>query len=267
MFESIITFFTFLFSNAENQLIYLIISSVAFISGLITTIKVFKEKNIIKNVPRSKIRSVAIGLAEIVGTAKAITMVKTPISKQDCVYYNYVVKQLESNGDHTDNWRTIKTESSTQPFIIQDETGEIEVNPVKADVYLGLRKAYFASLNLFKVFSKDAEQKYLQNLKEIEVVNGHEKIKFRMSKRGDRKYYEYYLLPGDNTYVLGTVSPKDNSDKLFVHKGVNDKYFILGDKNENTVLKRINKKLLIFGLVLLVGVAGLALTIPSLIKM
>lgn len=255
-------FFVFILpGNDSDYLFYSLLAALAiFIFGLVFTIKVFKERSIIKNIPHSKIRSVAIGLSEIVGTAKSITTLKTPISNQDCVYYRYIVRQYVSGKNSS--WELKKDEASSQNFLIKDETGEIEIDPSNVDGYLRLRKAYFAPLNLSKIFSKDESEKYFKNLEEIPIVDGKEKSKIRFPKDGDRKYYEYYLLPGDDVYVLGTVSAKEQSDKLFIHKGINDKYFILGNNNENTVLKQVNRRLLLLSFLLVLGVFGLAYAVP-----
>ena len=52
-----------------------------------------KKYMLINNTPTSKIRSVAMGLVEIKGSVVAKDTLKTPFSNQDCIYYEYEVRE------------------------------------------------------------------------------------------------------------------------------------------------------------------------------
>ena len=239
----------------KTNFFFLIGLSVAIVIFVVKLIKYINEKNRIKNIPKSKIRSVAIGLSEIKGKAKAIQLHKTPISKQDCVYYRYIVEQYhEDSNDNSDGYRIIVDEQTTDPFLVQDETGEIKVYAQGSENYLSLKKTYFSRLGLKLIpmsfsHSDTLEQEYIKHRKEIEVKGDNAFSKSIVDLEGDRLYKEYFLAPGDNVYVLGTVAYNEDQSDAFIHQDHVNKYFIISDKSENSLLKTINKKLFITTLI------------------
>ena len=58
-----------------------------------------KTLRLIKDTPTSKVRSLAMGFAEIFGTVvKPKQALKTPFSNKACVYYTYQIQELRSSG-------------------------------------------------------------------------------------------------------------------------------------------------------------------------
>nr|WP_320115274.1 hypothetical protein [uncultured Desulfuromonas sp.] len=80
----------------------------------------------IKNTATSKARSAAMGMVELYGKAKRQYALVSPNTQQPCVYY--ALKRYRRT--HKDQWRlTSITTSDTVPFILEDDTGRITVNP------------------------------------------------------------------------------------------------------------------------------------------
>lgn len=80
----------------------------------------------IKNTATSKARSAAMGMVELYGKAKRQYALVSPNTLQPCVYYS--LKRYRRT--HKDHWRlTSITTSDTVPFILEDDTGRISVNP------------------------------------------------------------------------------------------------------------------------------------------
>jgi len=207
------------------------------ISFLFLGFKKLKEYYLIKNIPTSKIRSIALGLVEVFGKIKVIDTIKTPISKKDCVFYRLVVEKRVPSSK-TSKWKKIRDEISCELFYIKDETGLIKINPYKIESYLTLKKVYFFSSNLLKL-----NENPLDNLKETSIKNGKPKFELKFIKNGDERYFEYYLEENNDVYVLAKAGNQENSSKLFLYKGNNNEYFMIGDSDENTLLKKIIKKI------------------------
>ena len=66
-----------------------------------------------------------------------------------------------------------------------------------------------------------------------------------MVRVGDRKYYEYFVEPDDNLFVLGTAANDSSApDNVVIKRGKNEKTFIISDKSEKGVLKNLTKTML-----------------------
>ncbi len=131
------------------------------------------EKRAIENVPRSKIRSVAMGFAEITGAARETTPLTAPLSGLPCVYFRYLIEEERSEGRRGTEWVTIDKGDSPAPFHVEDETGAILVNPTGAEIVL--RVGY-------------------------RTVRRDEGL---LSRR--KRYTEWRIGPGERVCVVGTV--------------------------------------------------------------
>ena len=94
-----------------------------------------REKQVMEDTPTSKVRSVAMGFAELKGTAKPSIMLVSPYSNLPCIYYKYKVEVVEENGRRRSR-RTIKEGESGAAFYLEDETGKILVYPKRAEIRL-----------------------------------------------------------------------------------------------------------------------------------
>ena len=133
-----------------------------------------REKRMLENIPSSKVRSVAMGLAEIKGAAKQKAPLVSPLTGAACTYYRFLIEEERSGSKGQKSWVTIDQGQSTQPFYVEDETGRILVDPVGAETIL--RQAY----------------------REIKRDGG-----WTSSRR---RYTEWRIIPEERIFVLGTVS-------------------------------------------------------------
>ena len=118
------TFFVF-------SIILFVIGIPLFIMGFIW----LKQKRLIENIPTSKIRSLAMGLVEVYGKVVPWqgTMLKSPMTNRDCVYYKYTTEEYRRSGKHS-HWVTIKKDMGSIHFNLKDETGMVLVNPKGAKI-------------------------------------------------------------------------------------------------------------------------------------
>jgi hypothetical protein len=130
------------------------------------------RKRAIDNVPRSRLRSVAMGFAEVSGAARPRTPVMAPYSGIPCVAYRYLAEE-EDDRDRRSGWRTVERGQSAEWFTLDDGTGTIVVDPDGADLLLG------------------------RDYRTIERAEGW------FGRR--RRYTEWRLHPGETACVVGTV--------------------------------------------------------------
>lgn len=135
--------------------------------------KEFRKKQLIENIPTSKVRSVAMGLAELKGKAVARTLLKSPITLTDCVYYKFKVEKESKDSKGRKYWVVVKQGCSTEYFYLDDGTGKILVDPLDAEVILPIDYRYIGVIERFSLH--------------------------RM------RYTEYYIKPDEEIYILGTV--------------------------------------------------------------
>lgn len=126
----------YLFTNGIAQMP---LSGLCFYLG----IKYLLLKRRIEDTPTSKIRSMAMGMVELQGSAKRMYAQVSPISGLPCVYYRikkYKRKRYRSNRrllstDGDSQWSLVSiTSSSSVPFLVEDETGTVTVEPEGADL-------------------------------------------------------------------------------------------------------------------------------------
>lgn len=110
-------------------------------------------KRKIEDTPLSKIRSVAVGLAELQGHAAPLEDLKEPILLQPCVYYkiNIEIERIKrvknANGQvvNLKYWSTYQTKESSAPFTLHDDTGVVIVFPENADMRININNYCYQS--------------------------------------------------------------------------------------------------------------------------
>ncbi len=100
------------------------------------------EKRLLENLPESRVRSVAMGVAELVGAAQQKMPLVSPITGLPCVYYRYTIEEERSDSKGRTHWEIVDQGRSDKPFYLEDETGKILVEPAGAETILreGYRK-------------------------------------------------------------------------------------------------------------------------------
>jgi len=94
----------------------------------------FLLKRRIENTPTSRIRSLAMGMVEIHGRARRQYALVAPMTQLPCVYYRIRRYRRDSRR----NWKlTSDSNSGHVPFMIEDSTGRVIVDPRGASVSAG----------------------------------------------------------------------------------------------------------------------------------
>jgi len=186
----------------------------------------WREKREIQNRPTSKIRSVAMGDAELFGTVKPLQTVKAPFSGKDCVYCAWRVERRVKN-----DWRTAESGELHNFFIIDDGTGQMLVDSAGAEFY---GPETFCTTSADRNFSPSL----MLNSSPLSrgfsrVFDGADLYRFR----------EWTLLPEHFVFIEGCVSKvrrvvngKEGEENIIRRR--EDGYFIVSGFSEETLLAR-----------------------------
>lgn len=228
----------------------------------------------IRDVPTSKTRAAALGLAEFFGKAKCDAELYSPMSKARCTYYLFKIEYYESRGKHSD-WRVIYSSRSSSPFYLEDDTGKILVDPKLAEIIISPDKKYRGHLQkelmfgekkgILSTFDKkldDDAAKFIESNPSINAA-------VAAYRNEELQITESYIAEGDPLYVIGTVETKEGasgsigSENLIVKRG-RDGIMYVSDAPEKKVLEKIRNETLIFGAVgiIFVGVVVFLLVKP-----
>jgi hypothetical protein len=222
----------------------------------------FRQKQLMENMPTSKIRSLAMGLAEVFGEVVPAEgkILKSPLSARDCVYYRYTIEEYRQSGKSS-HWATIRKGEDGTHFFLKDETGLVLVDPKGAKVDIP-RDFLFESH-----MGKDPPDTVRQFLKANNL--SFEGWLFGINKK--MRYSEYFIAPKDKLYIMGTASDnpfvedataKQGIEDIMITKGEHEKFYYISDKSEREILGSLRLKAMggIFGGALLaVGCLALIL--------
>jgi hypothetical protein len=230
----------------------------------------FSKYKIIQKTPRTKIGDLTGGFVEIHGIIKPEEVIKTPFSEIDCVYCRYEIEEYrigyDSDGESDDKWVTIAKGERRLPFYGKDNTGEVKIDPIDADFQISSEIKYYQSRGTSA--QKNMISRALTSWKKgfeidldldsigLEHVDTSKSWNVRRLRIGDRKYFEYYLKPGDELFVIGTaLSELDATKDYVIKKGFDEPTFIISNQSEIEVISTFKSQLAastIFGLIAIV---------------
>lgn len=147
--------------------------------------ELLRQKNLMENIPRSKARSAAMGLAEVQGKAAPYVWLKSPLTLTDCIYYKFLVEKYEQEGKGS-HWKVVNEGCSTNFFYVEDETGKILVDPVDAELHLCSDYKYTGT----DIISSGRARHYNST-----TIFGGQRM----------RYTEWYIVPNDTIYAIGTI--------------------------------------------------------------
>lgn len=264
---------------------HIFILAIALIAGVFLffwAFRLMKTRQLILDTPRSKIRSMAMGLVEIHAKAQAKKATLTaPFSQDSCLYYRYEIEEYRKHVSHGKNgtkvrysWDMIARGDKRATFLAIDETGVVEVDPEGAGINAPLKAAFEQKVGLFgsignfirDLQSFDLGSKRSLNVSQLQLTplaieNDKKKLRKSFGTRvGDRRYYEYRIDAGDELFVLGTAKNGGDSSAAYIAKGENEKTFIISTKSEKEMTKNLAWQMLasfIGSLVCLLGFVAL----------
>lgn len=155
--------------------------------------RLLQQRRLILDTPFSKIRSASLGMAEISGLATGPYTLLAPITARHCYYYRTLVWEWKQSGKNK-QWCKIASECMYVPFLVDDNTGRMLVNPRGADLDL----------------HRDFEQEFCDSL----FTTAHpapENVRTFLARHGvitnnKIKVEEFSIKPKNALFILGTIT-------------------------------------------------------------
>lgn len=202
----------------------------------------WRELRLIVNTPTSKIRSMPMGNVELKGTAKPggeEIMLKSPYSKENCLFYKYKVEEYRSDDDGG-HWTTIDSGEDSVRFVLEDSTDEVIVDPSGADIEIP--EDTFVNID----DSDDLDERTKQFFQEKGLGDGKGIIFTK-----DRRIKEWYIPPGEDIYLYGYASKErdDYGEYAVIKEDDRAEMFMISDKSESQLIgdKKTMSRLFMFG--------------------
>lgn len=201
-----------------------------------------RTRHAVAGPPTSKVRSVAMGKAELKGLAKAMgPALAAPFSGLPCVWFRWSVEEerttTDSKGRTRKHWATIGSGASEAPFLLEDLTGVLMVEPGGAEITAPKTLSHTTG-GLFNRASRPAGPMAGQWL----GVGGMQPLFDRR-----RRLNEWRIDPQRPIYVLGVARPQPNTpgpgegEVRYVRltRGRNDEPFLISTDSEEELLRRL----------------------------
>jgi E3 Ubiquitin ligase len=105
--------------------------------------KAWYRNRIIEDTPTSRVRSAAQGYVELSGRSMptANSNNKGPLTGLPCAWWRYKIQQRGSGRSRS--WTTVDSGTSTELFVLDDDTGQCLVDPSGAEVYPGAATVWY----------------------------------------------------------------------------------------------------------------------------
>jgi hypothetical protein len=204
----------------DGPIVYgvLVVGSLALIYDGFTD---WQQIRLIEDTAPETIQSVAVGRTEVHGTCKPLERpLPRPFSEEPCVLSYWKVEE------YNDGWETLGTGVRYVPFVVDDVTGTIEVDP-PVDARPKMSEQNSTELTVGSgvgVLSQEPEPvvAFLQTVDDISVLDSG-----MLSSRLLRRYTEAVVPPGSEMYVLGGAHVRENPS------GSNPQRLVLGRDDAN----------------------------------
>lgn len=228
-------------------------------TGLFVGFRAFRRWQMIRDIPTSKIRSLAMGnLVEVEGRSTGET-VTTPLG-DECHYYAYELQELHRDDDSS-RWVTVAKGSSGRHFRIEDGTGELLVDTREANLKLQADEAFRLEEDPLPEGVQQVldEHGYGERSQEKELLF----IEYREGP--PMRLIQYSITSDEPVYVLGRAETTEvDGEQIPVMRRDedNDIYFVSDRSETEVTTNQRGATILHFGaatvglLLLLVGVLG-----------
>jgi len=236
---------------------YSLYASLALLGGPALFAGGFRDlrlKRLIQNTPTSRIRSMAMGLAEVNGIIECRSSVAAPFSGRRCACWQVDI----STQGRRNSFHVVHRATSGHPFFLRDDTGVALVYPRDADckVSFGVEEVC-AGVNLPECYAS-----YVATL-------GPKSYLWRL---GVLRFRERILEEGARVYVMGTAMPppqaitvsegeamastgtdewrarrlreRDQELAAVIRRGENEKTFIISQESERLLTLGLSVKAL-----------------------
>jgi hypothetical protein len=169
---------------------------VGFCAGIYLFIHGFfllQRRRLILDTPASKIRSASMGMVEVNGLAVGPYTMIAPITSRSCYYYRTLVWEWKRRG-RSSQWVKVASECMHLPFFLDDNTGQVMVDPRGAELDL----------------HRDFQQEFCDGFfttKEPAPDNVHSfLVRHGIVTSSKIKVEEFCIKPKNSLFILGTLA-------------------------------------------------------------
>jgi hypothetical protein len=218
--------------------------------------RLYVRRQVIKDAPTEKLRSVSQGLSELKGLCKPKEeYAENYYNDKKCAAFKMVVEK-EDQSDEGSDWRTVYQEEKKTPFILKDDTGEITVDLTEDSNIQYFEEEEQKEQNIIKerYDSKDELEGdlgvTLDNLKGKEDSEGMlDKVEDVAESIAHTDYRTRIksIYFDENVYVLGGI--KQGEDGQYVGQSIEDIFLVSNQEEENKLQKELIKKVLLYILI------------------
>lgn len=158
--------------------------------------KFLQRRRLILDTPLSRIRSASLGLVEISGLATGPYTMSAPLSALPCYYYRTVAWEWKRSGKDK-KWVKIVDERMHLPFYVDDNTGQMLVDPRDAE------------LDLHCDFQDEFTGGLISNWSGAPANLSRFLVRHGVRTTNKLKVEEYCIKPKNMLFILGTVAEND----------------------------------------------------------
>lgn len=149
-----------------------------------------------ERIPRVQISELIPGEVNISGRVRRDReVVIAPDSNREAVYYHYTVERRTRDSDGNTQWRTERSETRMVPFLVEDESASVRVNPDRAAQIVGRQM----------VRRTEGNRRYT----EYRIDPGHEVFVMGMAERVAGDLEIGFAEPGNYRPILSTRSEEE----------------------------------------------------------
>jgi hypothetical protein len=200
--------------------------------------KLNRRKQLMEATPTSTVRSLALGLVEVVGNVKAEgALLNAPFSRLPCILFSYRVQERKGSGRNA-RWVTVARAQSDRSFWQDDGTARILVDPAQTELLLKTRHVYDNSG--WQDFPPAVEDALASLGVSTSAWLGRKRLRCSESVIG----------PDERVYIIGTARERaaapespDNASRLFIGRHLAQD-FIIADRDEATLLSSLRWRVL-----------------------
>lgn len=241
--------------------------------------KELRKRQLIRNTPTSKVRSLAVGDVEVKGMARPVDEpLLSPLTHTDACIYELEVEEEHQTKDGS-YWRTVLEMRHETPFFVDDSTGGIRVDASQADLSvererrvhvddgdppppeLGDWAVHEGHLTREELEEAKEESGFLEEVGDLFTRDDSDvQEQFAETSMCNRRYTEWVLGAGEETYVFGGAHPREgegsatNVDNLVIREHEGTGQFIVSDKSETELVEGARTKIAFLFAVGLVGI-------------
>jgi hypothetical protein len=179
-------------SSDSDPLIYTMIGAGLGVYLFVRGFRALQRKRLIMDTPTAKVRSAAIGLVEMQGTAIGPFTFIAPITRAPCYYHRTQLWRWVQRGKSSE-WERVADECLHVPFYLKDSTGMVLVDPNGAEMELHCDYKKEFNHSLFGSASIPGPV--------MEFMN-----RYGVGTNHSIKVEEYCIKPDNALFILGTLA-------------------------------------------------------------